>query len=502
MSRNGSGTYQLPSGNPVVPSTVISTTWANNTLSDIGTALTQSIANDGQTVPVANLPMGAFRHTNVANAQNRNEYAAAGQIQDGGLTALSSISGTDTITANSAPAITVYTAGQCFDFIAAGANTTSAVTLNINGLGAKNITKLGGNGLIPSEIANGSIVRVRYDGAQFQVISMLMPLPALRNKILNGNFSVTQQNGASAITPSATAANVYPVDQWAHFSSQASKLTYQQVAAPAGFIDVAFAMKISTASAFSAAAADYFNFRQPIEGLAVQDFQFGASNAKPITLQIQVSATNTGLYALYFQNYAGTRSYVTTINVTAANTPQSFSVTVPGDTGGTWGAAGNNGFIYVGIDLGSGSNFNTTAGAWAAGNLTRTSGCVSMVANGAASITISGIQLETGTVATPREQRQPSYELLLCQRYAEYPAFGSTFIMNADTAGRGNPPLFWFYKTTKRTIPIVSISNGGGVNVTVGAVSASVDAFVQASTAPAAGFSSYTYTINSILAQM
>lgn len=176
MSRDGSGNYTLPSGNPVVPNTIISSGgWANPTLSDIAAALTQSLSKDGQTVPTANLPMGNFRHINVANAANRTDYAAAGQIQDGGLTTLSSVSGTDTITANSSPAVAAYAAGQCFDFIAAGTNLSSAVTLNINGLGAKNVTKLGTVGLIPGDILNGQSVRVRYDGTQFQITSQIQP---------------------------------------------------------------------------------------------------------------------------------------------------------------------------------------------------------------------------------------------------------------------------------------------------------------------------------------
>lgn len=66
MARNGSGTYSLPSGNPVVTGTVISSTWANTTLSDIATALTASIAKDGQTTPTANLPMGGYKLTGLA----------------------------------------------------------------------------------------------------------------------------------------------------------------------------------------------------------------------------------------------------------------------------------------------------------------------------------------------------------------------------------------------------------------------------------------------------
>jgi hypothetical protein len=169
MARNGSGNYSLPSGNPVVPSTVISSTWANNTLSDIATALTQSIANDGQTTPVANLPMATFRHTNVGNAQARSDYAAAGQVQDSVLQWLTTIAGTDTITASLTPSPGAYTAGQVFRFVPAGTNTTSTVTLNINGLGAKAITKNGTVALSPGDLVGGTIFEVIYDGTQFQL---------------------------------------------------------------------------------------------------------------------------------------------------------------------------------------------------------------------------------------------------------------------------------------------------------------------------------------------
>lgn len=63
MSRNGSGTYTLPAGNPVVTGTTISSTWANNTLTDLATALTGSIAADGQTPITGNLTMGGNKLT-------------------------------------------------------------------------------------------------------------------------------------------------------------------------------------------------------------------------------------------------------------------------------------------------------------------------------------------------------------------------------------------------------------------------------------------------------
>jgi hypothetical protein len=80
MSRNGSGTYTLPAGNPVVTGTTISSTWANNTLTDIATALTGSLAADGQTTATGPLNMGTNKITNIGNAVASTDAVAYGQI--------------------------------------------------------------------------------------------------------------------------------------------------------------------------------------------------------------------------------------------------------------------------------------------------------------------------------------------------------------------------------------------------------------------------------------
>jgi hypothetical protein len=168
--RNGSGSYSLPSGNPVNNGTTIDPTWANTTLTDIATALTQSISQDGQTPITNNLPMTGFKHTNVANAQSRNEYASAAQCQDNTFDWLTAVSGTDTITASTAIVMGAYAAGQCFRFVSSGANTTTSVTLNLNGIGAKAITKNGSTALAVGDIPSGAVVEVVYDGTRFQLV--------------------------------------------------------------------------------------------------------------------------------------------------------------------------------------------------------------------------------------------------------------------------------------------------------------------------------------------
>jgi hypothetical protein len=171
MARNGSGVYSLPVGNPVITGTTISSTWANNTLNDIASALTASLTSDGQTTPTANLPMGGYVLSGVGSATLRTQSASAGQIQDSVFQYLTGISGTDTIVATAALGMTAYAAGQVFRFIASGTN-TGAVTININAIGAKNITKNGAIGLVAGDITLNAIVQVVYDGTQFQLVGI------------------------------------------------------------------------------------------------------------------------------------------------------------------------------------------------------------------------------------------------------------------------------------------------------------------------------------------
>ena len=177
MARNGAGTYTLPAGNPVTTGTTISSTWANNTLNDIASGLTTSLAYDGQTLPVANLPMNTYAHTGVGNATVRTMYASAGQVQDGTFQYLTSVAGTNSITAIAPISMTALVAGQTFRFVAAATN-TGAVTLNINSIGVKSVTKNGTTPLAASNILINSVVEVIYDGTQFQLLNIADVMPS------------------------------------------------------------------------------------------------------------------------------------------------------------------------------------------------------------------------------------------------------------------------------------------------------------------------------------
>jgi hypothetical protein len=87
---------------------------------------------------------------------------------------LSGVSGSDTITANvTSPNFTAYAAGQMFNFVAAAANTTTSVTLNLNSLGAKSVTKTGSTALAVGDIKIGQLMSVVYDGTRFQLVGAI-----------------------------------------------------------------------------------------------------------------------------------------------------------------------------------------------------------------------------------------------------------------------------------------------------------------------------------------
>jgi hypothetical protein len=169
-SRDGSGTYTLPAGNPVTSGTVISSSWANTTLQDIADGVSASLAKDGQTVPTANLPMGGFKHTGVADGTARNHYASVGQAQDFSVQTLGSVAGTNTITGALSPAITSYATGMLIGFTPV--NTVSgATTIAVNGLAARSIVKWDGDALAAGDIVSGVPALLQATSSAFLLLN-------------------------------------------------------------------------------------------------------------------------------------------------------------------------------------------------------------------------------------------------------------------------------------------------------------------------------------------
>jgi hypothetical protein len=173
MAFNGSGTFLInTAGQPVVAGTVISSTAFNALTADLATGLSTVITKDGQTTVTANIPMSTYKFTGLGVGSAATDSANLSQVQSTVTKLLTSVSGTDTITAVGAPVVAAYAAGQMFYFVATGDN-TGAVTLNIDSLGAKAVTRDGSVALAAGDIKSGEVVVVVYDGTRFQVVSQL-----------------------------------------------------------------------------------------------------------------------------------------------------------------------------------------------------------------------------------------------------------------------------------------------------------------------------------------
>ena len=173
MAFNGSGTFLInTAGQPVVSGTVISSTAFNALTADLATGLSTAITKDGQTTVTANIPMSTYKFTGLGVGSAATDSANLSQVQSTVTKLLNSVSGADTITATASPTLAAYAAGQMFYFVAAGDNTTS-VTLNIDSLGAKAVTRDGSVALAAADIKSGEVIVVVYDGTRFQVVSQL-----------------------------------------------------------------------------------------------------------------------------------------------------------------------------------------------------------------------------------------------------------------------------------------------------------------------------------------
>jgi hypothetical protein len=237
---------------------------------------------------------------------------------------------------------------------------------------------------------------------------------SFKNRIINGNMVIDQRNAGASVS-----GNAYPVDRFQVIVSQSSKLTAQQnagsVTPPAGFTNY---LGITSSSAYSVISSDYFAIRQFIEGFNIADLGWGTANAQTVTLSFWVRSSLTGTFGGALQNSAQTRAYPYSYTISAANTWEYKTVTIAGDTTGTW-LTNNGQGIGLYFSLGTGSASLGTANAWAASSALAPTGATSVVGTNGATFYITGVQLERGTQATTFTTAGGSYgaELALCQRY-------------------------------------------------------------------------------------
>ena len=283
-----------------------------------------------------------------------------------------------------------------------------------------------------------------------------------KNRIINGAMAIDQRYAGTA---SASSLSGYLVDRWTIVQSTTGKLIAQQnagsVTPPTGFTNY---LGVTSQSAYTAGTNDYYAIVQTIEGYNIADLGWGTANAKTATLSFWVRSSLTGTFGATMNN-GGSRSYPITYTISTANTWEYKTITIPGDTSGSWGSTNGVG-AQVWFSLGVGSTYGGTSGVWSSTNYVGVASTVSVVGTNGATFYITGVQFENGSQATAFDYRPYSTELALCQRY-----FESAFPVG--TAVSAGAAYFWYtnvttyastvgrsqwidFKVTKRVTPTIT----------------------------------------------
>jgi len=275
-----------------------------------------------------------------------------------------------------------------------------------------------------------------------------------KNRIINGAMVIDQRNAGASFTPTGGG---YGCDRWKFELSQASKLTAQRsTTAPTGFTN---SQLVTSSSAYSVVSGDYFALGQLIEGFNVADLAWGTASASAVTLSFWVRSSLTGTFGGALSNSAQTRSYPFTYTISAANTYEYKTITIAGDTSGTW-LTDNGVGIRVYFGLGAGATYSGTSGAWAGAAYVTATGAVSVVGTNGATFYITGVQLEKGSTATSFDYRPYGTELALCQRYYWK---GSGLLMWNFTGSTIAVASAQSFPVTMRASPTVTVANSSAL---------------------------------------
>jgi hypothetical protein len=259
----------------------------------------------------------------------------------------------------------------------------------------------------------------------------------LKNRIINGDMRIDQRNAGASVTASVGSSVTYTLDRWAYNQNITSKYTIQQnagsVTPPVEFANY---LGVTSTSAYSVASGDFTQIEQRIEGFNFADLAWGTANAKTITLSFWVRSSLTGTFGAWLGNSDGNRIYPISYSISSANTWEQKTVTIAGDTTGTWVGSTNGTGLRLVFVIGYGTTYQgTVTNTWNAATFYVPTGATSVVGTNGATFYITGVQLEQNTSATPFERRLYGQELANCQRYFEKSYESATIPGTASATG-------------------------------------------------------------------
>jgi hypothetical protein len=303
----------------------------------------------------------------------------------------------------------------------------------------------------------------------------------LKNRIINGAMVIDQRNAGASYSVTAGVFGYVSLDRYRVNNSTDGAFTLQQsTTAPSGFNNSLVAT-VTTADT-SIAAGQFAILQQNIEGYNVADLGFGTAGASTITLSFWVRSSVTGTFSGVLLNSATNRSYPFSYTINSANTFEQKSITLVGDTSGTWLTTNGIGLTVI-FALACGSTYTGTAGAWAGTLYLGATGQSNVLATIGNTFYLTGVQLEIGSTATPFERRLFNQELANCQRYCV--VYGREATYN-EISGTG-----FAFNSTSVDLPVIlspqmratpSISSSGNFQVSDGAAATAITSFQIQST--------------------
>jgi hypothetical protein len=244
-------------------------------------------------------------------------------------------------------------------------------------------------------------------------------------------------------------------DRWKAWDASDAVVTVsQETDGPTGQFTKCLKYNVTTADA-SITTSQFGMVRQMIEGYNIIDLGFGTASAQSVTISFWVKSSLTGSHGAALNNGNDDRSYPFAYTISVANTWEKKTVTIAGDTSGTWDTDNTAGMIIT-FGMGTGSQYEGTADAWQAGQIFQPTSTVANIGT-ISNWNVTGVQLEANTTATPFENLQYGQQLALCYRYFE--RYNGAFdggipqgIATVDSANRPEINLFYLEKRANPTI--------------------------------------------------